>query len=163
MDNKKYFTRVINENEGIIYKVSSLYTNSREDRDDLYQEIIYQLWKSFPTFKEQSKISTWLYRVALNTAIYQLKKSKRSISAGFIDKEALSFIEEDHQPEEEQLKLFYAHIDHLGLMEKGIILLYLEGKNHEEIADIVGLTKTNVGTRISRIKDKLKTQINKTN
>ena len=119
MDDKKYFTRVINENEGIIYKVSSLYTNSREDRDDLYQEIIYQLWKSFPTFKEQSKISTWLYRVALNTAIYQLKKSKRSISAGFIDKEALSFIEEDHQPEEEQLKLFYAHIDHLGLMEKG--------------------------------------------
>ncbi|MCG2616958.1 sigma-70 family RNA polymerase sigma factor [Terrimonas sp. NA20] len=77
MDKKTHFTKVITQNEGLIIKVASLYTNSPQDREDLFQEIVFQLWKSFGSFNDQSKISTWMYRVAMNTAIYNLKSLKK--------------------------------------------------------------------------------------
>ncbi len=162
METKARFTEVIRENEGLIFKITALYTNSTQDRDDLYQEIVYQLWKSFSSFDERSKLSTWIYRVALNTAIYNLKQGRKRVSTSPIDIETLRFAEDVDKAEEEKIKLLFQHIQLLSLLEKGIILLYLEGKNHEEIAAIVGLSTTNVGTRISRIKEKLKTQIIKT-
>jgi RNA polymerase sigma factor (sigma-70 family) len=162
MDKKELFIKVIKENEGLIFKVTTLYTNSPEDRSDLSQEIIYQLWKSFGSFNEQSKLSTWMYRVALNTAIYHLKQNKRGIATTPIDIDALRFADEKDTEAEERIKMLYQHIQLLNLLEKGVILLYLEGKSHEEIAAIIGLSVTNVGTRISRIREKLKTQIVKT-
>ena len=161
MDTKEDFTRVIKENGGLIFKITTLYTNNIEDRNDLYQEIVYQLWKSFSSFREQSKISTWLYRVALNTSIYFLKKDKRKPYTVPIDMAAQKFTDEFDATETKQLKTLYEHIHQLSLLEKGIILLYLESKSHEEIAAITGLSKTNVGTKLSRIKEKLKSQINK--
>lgn len=159
MDKKNRFIKVIKENEGLIFKVATLYTNSLQDKEDLYQEIVFQLWKSFDTFKEQSKLSTWMYRVAMNTAIYNLKSIKRQISTISIDTETERFSEVVDKSEEERFRLLYENIQRLNLFERGIILLYLEGKNHQEIAEIIGIITSNVGTKISRIKQKLKSKI----
>lgn len=159
MDKKDQFTRVIKLNQGLIFKVAALYTNSLEDREDLYQEIVFQLWKSFGTFNEQSKLSTWMYRVAMNTAIYNLKSSKRKVNTIPIDFESERFADVLDKTEEERIKVLYENIQTLNLLEKGIILLYLEEKSHLEIASIIGITTSNVGTKIARIKEKLKSQI----
>lgn len=161
MDKKDRFTKVIKKNEGLIFKVAILYTRSLSDREDLYQEIVFQLWKSFDSFNEQSKLSTWMYRVALNTAIYNLKQSKRRIETTAIELETMQIADDFDKAEEERIKLLYEHVQMLNLLEKGIILLYLEGKSHEEIASIIGITTSNVGTKISRIREKLRSQITK--
>jgi RNA polymerase sigma-70 factor (ECF subfamily) len=159
MKKKERFTQAIKKNEALIYKVTLLYTNSLQDREDLYQEIVLQLWKSFDSFNEYSKLSTWMYRVALNTAIYHLKKSKRKVGTTSIEPIVERIADYKDNSEEERIKLLHDHVQKLNLLEKGIILLYLEGKNHEEIAEIIGITTSNVGTMISRIKKKLKSQI----
>ncbi|MGK0413571.1 MAG: RNA polymerase sigma factor (sigma-70 family) [Polaribacter sp.] len=161
MHTKREFIRVIKENEGIIYKVTRLYTNSTEDQKDLYQEIVYQLWKSKSSFKENSKISTWMYRVALNTAISNLKKEKRKGTRVSIDNFLLNQMDQVDTVMEERITLLYAHIKKLSIVEKGIILLHLEGKSYDEIATITGFTATNIGTRLARIKNKLTSQIKK--
>ncbi|WP_163518344.1 sigma-70 family RNA polymerase sigma factor [Gelidibacter japonicus] len=159
MDKKDRFTKVIKKNEGLIFKVATMYTNSPQDKEDLFQEIVFQLWKSFDTFNEQSKLSTWMYRVAMNTAIYNLKNSKKQLNTIPIHLETERFSEVLDKSEEERIKLLYESIQKLNLLERGIILLYLEGKSHQEIAKIIGITTSNVGTKISRIKEKLKSQI----
>ncbi|WP_113923194.1 RNA polymerase sigma factor [Cognataquiflexum aquatile] len=161
MDIKEHFTKVIKANEGLIYKITTLYTDEKQDRKDLYQEIVYQLWKSFGSFHEQSKVSTWMYRVALNTAIFHLKQSKKRPVTIPFELEMDRLTDESDKAEEDRIKLLYEHIQQLNLLEKGIILLFLEGKSHEEIAEIVGISISNVGTKISRIKEKLKSQIKK--
>lgn len=159
MDKKNRFIKVIKENEGLIFKVATLYTNSVQDKEDLHQEIVFQLWKSFDSFNEQSKLSTWMYRVAMNTAIYNLKSAKRQINTISIDTESERVSEVVDKSEEKRIRLLYESIQTLNLLERGIILLYLEGKNHQEIAEIIGITTSNVGTKILRIKGKLKSQI----
>ncbi len=157
---KEYeFTQIIKDHEGIIFKITTIYTNNQEDQKDLYQEIVYQLWKSFDNFRGDSKISTWMYRVGLNTAITKLKKEKRKINQIGIDQVIMKQIDQYDTEFEERLKILYLHINSLNELEKGLILLLLEGKKYEEIASITGLSPSNVGTRISRIKQKLKTQI----
>ncbi len=157
---KEYeFTRVIKDNEGVIFKITTIYTDNSEDQKDLYQEIVYQLWKAYDSFKGNSKISTWMYRVALNTAITRLKKEKRRGNRVGIDKIVMQQTDHHDAEFEERLKMLYAHIQGLNELEKGLMLLLLEGKKYEEIAIITGLSPSNVGTRISRVKHKLKTQI----
>lgn len=159
MDKKDRFISVIKKNEGLIYKVAALYTNSSQDREDLYQEIVFQFWKSFDSFKEQSQVSTWMYRVAMNTAIYNLKSNKKQVNTVPIELVTERSAEEFDRSEEEKIKLLYEYIQTLNLLERGIILLYLEGKSHQEIAEIIGITISNVGTKVSRIKEKLKSKI----
>ncbi|MGB5820965.1 MAG: sigma-70 family RNA polymerase sigma factor [Saonia sp.] len=159
MPNQEHFVQFINENEGILFKVSTLYTNSEVDAKDLRQEMIYQLWRSFDTFKGKSKRSTWMYRVALNTAMVQLKKKKRQVIGVEIDEEQLQKIDIKDTVEEEQIIKLYETIKQLNQLDRAIIMLYLEEKSHEEIAEIIGLSTTNVGTRIGRIKNKLKSLI----
>lgn len=159
MDKKELFTKTVKKNEGLIFKVAILYTNSLQDREDLVQEIVFQLWKSFDSFNEKSKLSTWMYRVAMNTAISNLKSSKKQVNTIPIDLETMRFADVPDKLEEERLQMLYEHIQQLNLLEKGIILLFLEGKSHQEIAEIIGITTSNVGTKISRIKEKLKAQI----
>ncbi|MFC2187388.1 RNA polymerase sigma factor [Peijinzhouia sedimentorum] len=159
MDKKERFIKVIKDNEGLIFKVATLYTNNLQDKEDLCQEIVFQLWKSFDSFNEMSKLSTWMYRVAMNTAIYNLKSSKKQVNTSPIDLTTLRFADVTDQLEEDRLKLLYEHIQMLNLFEKGIILLFLEGKSHQEIAEFIGISISNVGTKISRIKEKLKSQI----
>jgi len=153
------FVQVIKENEGIIYKVASVYARKREDQNDLYQEIILQLWKAYGSFRAESKISTWMYRIAMNTAITHTRKGKRKIQHVSLETAQLNFTEARNPGLEERLSLLYRHIETLSKLDKGLILLYLEERNYEEIAEITGLSSSNVGTRISRIKQKLKSQI----
>lgn len=162
MDKKKIFIAAIQENEGLIYKVATFYTNNKDDRDDVVQEIIYSLWKSFDSFKQNSSLSTWMYQVAMNVAVFHLKRSKKAVTTIPIDTDLLNSPESIADNAEEKLKILQEHIRDLNLLDKGIVMLYLENKSHEEIAQIIGISKTNVGTRLSRIKEKLKTKINKT-
>ena len=159
MQKEQEFVRIIKEHEGVIFKITSLYTDNRDDQKDLYQDVVYQLWKSFDSFRAESKISTWMYRIALNTALTRLKKSKRMGNSVSMDTVVLKHTENYNPEFEEKLKLLYAHIKQLNVLEKGLMLLLLEGKKYEEISEITGLSPSNVATRISRIKQKLKTQI----
>ncbi|HTO16332.1 MAG TPA: sigma-70 family RNA polymerase sigma factor [Edaphocola sp.] len=161
MDKKENFIAAIKENEGFIFKIASVYTNNREDKNDLIQEILYQLWKSFGTFHQKSSLSTWIYRVALNVALYQLKLSKKRVLTIPIDEQILNNHEIDNNENEEKWKVFKQQIDNLNLLDKGIVMLYLDNKSYDEIAEIIGISKSNVGTRLFRIKSKLKSHINK--
>ena len=153
------FTSAVRENEGFIFKIASVYTNSTEDRNDLIQEIIYQLWKSFDSFDNRSTLNTWMYRVALNVALYQLKLLKKRIPTVSLDEQFYNRPEQDY--DEGKMELFTKLIDGLSLLDKAIIMLYMDDKSHEEIAAITGISKTNVGTKLGRIKDKLKSRITK--
>ena len=156
MGKEEDFSLMIKDHEGIIFKITTLYTHNKQDQKDLYQDIVYQLWKSFDSFRMESKISTWMYRVAMNTAITHIKNEKRTGKSVSIEKVVLDEIETDDQALEDRIKKMYVHINRLSVLEKGLILLLLEGKKYDEIAEITGLSTTNVGTRISRIKNKLK-------
>jgi RNA polymerase sigma factor (sigma-70 family) len=161
MYTKEEFVRIIKENEGLIYKIARIYTSGREDEEDLYQEIIYQLWKSFPSFRNEAKISTWMYRIALNTSIAHLNKEKKRGYHIPINEQMLNMPDADDILKNERMESMYTQIKKLTPVEKGIILLHLEGNNYDEIANITGFTSTNIGTRLGRIKQKLITQINK--
>lgn len=161
MDNKTGFIELIKQNEGLIHKITRVYTDNNEDKQDLYQEIVYQAWKAFPSFRKESKSSTWMYRIALNTSITHLRKEKRKGTQIPIDEEHLNKTEPDETLQEERIEVLYAHIRKLDPIEKGIILLHLEGKHYDEIAAITGFTVTNVGTRLNRIRQKLTAQIKK--
>jgi RNA polymerase sigma factor (sigma-70 family) len=161
MNREEAFVKLIQEHQGLISKIVMIYTDSLQDRQDLYQEVVCQLWKGFDGFRGESKFSTWMYRVALNTAISQLKKRNRQPQT--LTADAIPGIAADQGDPglEERVRLLNAHIGELNVLEKGIILLYLEGKKYEEIAEITGLTATNIGTRLSRIKLKLTNSIQK--
>lgn len=159
MQKQKEFIKVIKENEGIIFKITLVYSSNEEDQKDLYQEIVYQLWKSFDSFRGDSKVSTWLYRIALNTSITYLKKEKRNGNRVSLNSVLLNKMDQIDTLMEERIKVLYAQIKKLNIIEKGVILLYLEGKTYEEIGVITGFTSSNVGTRLNRIKQKLKDQI----
>lgn len=159
MSKEKQFVQLIQDHQGLIFKVTTVYTNNREDQQDLYQDIVYQLWKSFNSFRNESKISTWMYRVALNTALTKLKKNTKKPKSISIEKVVLQQTGNYDPIYEEQLKLVYAQIQQLNVLEKALMLLLLEGKKYDEIADIIGITESNVGTKISRIKQKLKNNI----
>jgi len=158
MTQENKFVEVIQDNEGILYKMTRLYTNDKDDQKDLYQDIVYQLWKSFNTFKGDAKLSTWIYRIALNTSLLFLKNKKRKGYKTSLDD--LVLINENYDPVlEERLKILYAYIRELGEVDKGIVFLFLEGKKYEEISEITGMSTSNVGTRMARIKEKLNKQI----
>jgi RNA polymerase sigma-70 factor (ECF subfamily) len=159
MPKEKEFVRIIKQHEGVIFKITTMYTDNRDDQKDLYQDVVFQLWKSFDSFRAESKISTWMYRIALNTTLTRLKKSKRMKHSVSIDKVVLQETENYDPDFEDRLRLLYAHIKQLNVVEKGLMLLLLEGKKYEEIAEITGLSSSNVGTKISRIKQKLAKQI----
>ncbi|WP_111670296.1 RNA polymerase sigma factor [Algoriphagus litoralis] len=156
MNREDEFIHLIQQNQGLIYKITTIYTRDREEQKDLYQEIVYQTWKSFDQFQKASKPSTWLYRVGMNTAITNLNRSKKRVTAVPLDGMELDFADEMESGMEERLRSLYAEIRKLGLLDRGIVFLFLEGKSHDEIAEIVGISSSNVGTRLSRIKDKLR-------
>jgi RNA polymerase sigma factor (sigma-70 family) len=159
MDKKKEFIGIIQENEALIYKVAKVYAYNPAHQQDLYQEIVYQLWKSFPSFRQEARVSTWMYRVALNTSIAYLNKEKKRADRLPIDEALFNRTETGDLLQEERIGELYAVIRQLDTVEKGIILLYLEGKTYDEIAGITGFTATNIGTRLGRIKQKLIVQI----
>ena len=148
------FLSVIREYERVIYKVCYLYTTPNATLSDLYQEVVLNIWKAFPKFRRECKISTWIYRIALNTCISFIRKEKNIPEIVTLTQEADRSEEDDET--QAMLRQLYRMINRLGQLEKSIILLYLEEKSYEEIAEITGLTITNVATKLNRIKDKLK-------
>ncbi|MEM1340302.1 MAG: RNA polymerase sigma factor [Bacteroidota bacterium] len=154
------YIQLIRANEGLIYKVASMYTNSREDREDLSQEIAFQIWRSFETFKAQSSFSTWMYRIALNTAIQFLRKEKRKVKSSSLGNAMHEIISENRVPSNPKMERILLVAQTMKQLDKGILLLYLEGFNHKEIAEILGISTTNVGTRMQRIRERLKKKLN---
>lgn len=148
------FLDMVRAYERVIYKVCYLYTTPRATLNDLYQDVVLNLWKAFPKFRHECKMSTWVYRIALNTCISFIRKEKNIPEIVTLTQEADRSEEEDET--EAMLRQLYRMINRLGELDKSISLLYLEEKSYEEIAEITGLTVTNVATRLSRIKEKLR-------
>jgi len=150
------FIEMIKTHQGILYKVSNLYCDDEEDRKDLFQEIVLQLWKSFPNFRKDSECSTWMYRVALNTAISNFRRERKRPQRRSISENEFQIPDFTDFPEEsENLSLLKRAINQLTRIEKAIIMLYLEEKTYQEISEIIGITRANVGVRLNRIKLKL--------
>ncbi|MFV0589161.1 RNA polymerase sigma factor [Bacteroides reticulotermitis] len=157
-DIKEQFMDMLEQHIGIILKISGAYAYTQEDRKDLMQDIILELWKSLKRYNGSCKMSTWIYRISLNISMnYKRKQNNTFVIASlndFKEKEIASWI--DKQNDLSELEILYSCINELSEINKAIILLYLDGNSHEEISDITGITKTNVGTRISRIKSELR-------
>ncbi|MBU2973546.1 MULTISPECIES: RNA polymerase sigma factor [Zobellia] len=155
------FVTELENNQNIVHKVCTLYTNDRDSHNDLFQEITIQLWKAYPKFRGESKFSTWMYRVALNTAITLYRKSKRRIQTQ--DYESVIFkikADEYDATQEEQLKLMYKAVKQLGDIDKALVFLYLEDKDYREISETLGITEVNARVKMNRIKTKLRTVLN---
>ena len=155
------FVTELQNNQNIVHKVCTLYTNDRDSHNDLFQEITIQLWKAYPKFRGDAKFSTWMYRVALNTAITLYRKHKRRIDTA--DYESIIFkikADEYDETEEGQLKLMYKAVKQLGDIDKALVFLFLEDKNYTEISETLGITEVNARVKMNRIKTKLRTILN---
>ncbi len=156
------FSKRIEESQGIIHKVCRMYCDNEEHRKDLFQEILIQLWKSYPSFKGDSKFSTWMYRVAINVSIQDLRKTKKKQQLFFQTNQFKdASVEQKSEAIDEKLKLMHMAISGLNKVEKAIVMLHLEEKSNEEIADIVGITQNYVRVKMNRIKTKLSKTIKK--
>jgi RNA polymerase sigma-70 factor (ECF subfamily) len=162
MDNPKLqteFLDLIENNKKLIYKVSHMYCDNTIDKKDIFQDIIFNLWMAYPEFQNKSKVSTWIYRVSLNTAITWFRDySKQSKRIKYTDLIPHLSNETDNTIDELYAQL-YSAINSLGKIDKAIILLLLDECSYEEIAEIIGISKTNVATKISRIKMKLRSHL----
>jgi len=158
---EKEFINIISANQPIILKVCRMYCADKDDREDLFQEIVLQLWRSYPSFKGEAKVSTWMYRIGLNTAITSLRRSSR--------KPLTQPLSVDHQnlkdPAAHRIDMEYGTelqtaINLLNKFDKALVMLYLDEKSYKEIAEIMAITESNVGVKINRIKKKLQEIIN---
>ena len=156
-DTEKQFEKHIREHELLLHKVCRIYAYTDADRQDLFQEIVIQLWKAYPKFKGEAKFSTWLYRVAINTAITGLRKRKDFITSFepaslpiHVPDEGINYVAE------EQLALLHKAISQLNDVEKAIIMLYMEDRSYEEMEEIIGISQGALRVKMSRIKDKIR-------
>ncbi len=155
------FVKLLEAHQSIAHKVCRLYTNNYDAHNDLFQEITIQLWRAYPKFRGDSKFSTWMYRIALNTAITLYRKSKRTISTQDFTTVEFKIKTEDYDDtEEQQLNTLYKAIHKLNDIEKALIFLYLEDKDYKEISDTLGISEVNARVKMNRIKTKLKTILN---
>ncbi|TKG97449.1 sigma-70 family RNA polymerase sigma factor [Puteibacter caeruleilacunae] len=149
---EKEFTELLYQNQGIVHKICSLYFNNRVDKEDYKQELIIQLWKAFPSFNKQSKFSTWMYRVCLNASIDILRKEKSQPKFVKIDKHSIEATAESNPDKNQNKEKLYQVINGLSEIDKAIITLYLDEFSYKEIAGIVGISESNTGVKINRIK-----------
>jgi RNA polymerase sigma-70 factor, ECF subfamily len=140
----------------MLYKICNLYAFTMHDRQDLFQEIIIQLWKSFPSFRHEAKFSTWLYRIALNTALAGLRKKKNVVSN--VEPENLPVLQDFqyNNETEERIRQLHDAIKLLSELEKAIVMLYLEDRSYDEMEDILGINQNNLRVKMNRIKEKLR-------
>lgn len=157
MTDQNEFIRLIQQHTGMMHKVCNVYCHNESDRQDLFQEIVIQLWKSFPRFRGEAKFSTWLYRIALNTAISDLRRQKKNIAT--TDPGKLPAEVEDisyYHQREERLQQLHLAISQLTEIEKAVIMLYLEDKSYDEMEEILGIPQNNLRVKVNRIKEKLR-------
>jgi RNA polymerase sigma factor (sigma-70 family) len=156
---KEQFVSLMKEHRNLIFKICHSYCANAENRKDLQQEIFIQLWKSFKKFDGRVKFSTWIYKVALNTAIFYYRKDSKHNNSKTVSLDAELITLTSHEPEaDENIILLYKFIGQLNDLDKALILLYLDDNKQKDIAEILGLSETNVATKISRIKKNLKEQ-----
>ncbi|NQY37563.1 MAG: sigma-70 family RNA polymerase sigma factor [Alteromonadaceae bacterium] len=157
---KKLFAKSMEQHKGIVYKIVNSYCQNQDDRQDLAQEILTTMWLAYDNYNNEYKFSTWMYRIALNVAIsYYRKDSKREDKASMSEESIIHIADICDQDERsEEINQLYQFIGQLDKLSKAIMLLYLESESYESIAGSLGITKTNVATRIGRIKETLKNQ-----
>ena len=154
------FVSLLEENQNIVHKICRLYTQSEAEHKDLFQEISIQLWRSFDRFEGKSKFSTWMYRVGLNTAITLYRKNKKKLDTNPLNDE-ISWIQLDQYDPlvDEQLNWLYQTIEEFSEIDKALVLLYLEDKRYDEIAQTLGISAVNARVKMNRIKQRLKKMI----
>ncbi|MEY3593801.1 RNA polymerase sigma factor [Daejeonella sp.] len=158
-EQKQHFQNIIEQHKGILHKVARAYCPNEDDRQDLIQEMMIQVWLSIHRYNNQFKISTWFYRISLNVAIsFYRKNTTRANKYTELTEQLIETPVEDKSENERQLYLLDQFISELKEIDKALMILYLEDKSHTEIAEILGISVSNVGTKIGRIKDKLKTR-----
>ena len=160
-DLEHQFVTNLERDQNIVHKICRIYTNDQASHNDLFQEITIQLWKAYPKFRGDAKFSTWMYRVALNTAITLYRKKKRGIQTQ--DYDSLQFrikVEEYDDKTEQQLSLMYNAVKELNDIDKALIFLYLEDKNYKEISETMGISEVNARVKMNRVKTKLKNILN---
>lgn len=158
-EQQQFFHEIIEQHKGILFKVARVYCPTEDDRQDLIQEMMIQIWQSVHTYKDQFKLSTWLYRICLNVAIsFYRKNTTRANRFTVLNEQMTEIPTEDKAETEQQLNLLTQFISELKEIDKALMILYLEDKSHAEIAEILGVSASNVGTKVGRIKDKLKTR-----
>ncbi len=155
-DQEKTFVELINEHQGLIHKVCILYETDREVRNDLFQEIVLQLWKSFHTFRGEAKITTWMYRIALNTAISGIRKQKRGLKTQELEERHFNISDQISDENLENLQKLQRCIRQLSEVDRAMIMMALDEVSYEEIAETIGITQNNVRVRMSRIREKLR-------
>ena len=162
-DKSELFLSVINANKGIIYKVANSYCKNSENRNDLVQEIIIHLWKSFENYNDKYEHSTWMYRISLNVAISFYRKAKKEIATPLTEN-IIELASEDEPGElEDNVRLLYQVIGEMDELNKALMHLYLDNKTHKEMAEVLGISETNVATKIGRIKEKLRNKFSLAN
>jgi RNA polymerase sigma factor (sigma-70 family) len=158
------FVQLLEEHKRILYKIASTYCTDTEDRRDIVQEIVIQLWRSFPQYDDQFKFSTWMYRIGMNVAISflrsEIRRSQKTVTLEHV--EIIDFAAADRVMGEmgDDIHLLQRLVSQLDEMSRGLVVLYLEGYSHVEIAEILGISVTNVGTRISRIRNRFREVLN---
>lgn len=155
-EREQEFLAKIEKHKGILYKISKMYVDNADDQQDMFQEILCQLWKAYANFRGESQFSTWMYRVAINTAIVFFKKEKRKIDKDSIGHENFQDQDEGADVSENQLAHFYRAVQKLGKIDKAIIFYQLEGYSHREIGESLGISEGNARVKLNRAKEKLK-------
>lgn len=158
---KAAFLALIQANKRLIYKICNSYCRNPFDREDLAQEIIYQLWKSGDSFSGGVAFTTWMYRIALNTAITYYRKDQRAGRQVELTEQVITMqgpVNDADAEVDEQVKRLQEMINEFNELDRALVLLYLEGKAYREIAEIMGITESNVGTKLARIKERLRVQ-----
>ena len=156
IEEEKKFISLINEHQGLIHKVCIMYQNDPEVRNDLFQEIVLQLWKSFSSFRGEAKITTWMYRIALNTAISGFRKQTRNVKTEDLKELHMNISDAWADDREEDIQRLHSAIRQLSEIERAMIMMALEEVPYEEIAETIGITQNNVRVRMNRIREKLK-------
>lgn len=159
MVNEKEFIELLNRHQNIIHKICNMYMDDAADRQDLFQEITLQAWKSLPHFRAEAAFSTWLYRVALNTAITFYRKGKKQLVTRPADE--FPEVTEKHNPVEEQVQAMYHAISGLSPVDKALVMLYLEDYSYKQIGAVLGMTANNVAVKMNRIKTRLRQETGK--
>ena len=148
------FSRMVREHKSTIYTVCYMFSNDEDEVSDLFQETLINLWKGFESFRHESKLSTWIYRVAMNTCISADRKKRKLGTKVPLSMNINLYNDEDH--ETKQVRQLHERIQRLDLVDRALVMMWLEGMNYEEIADVVGISVKNVGVKLVRIKEKLK-------
>ena len=154
MKQEEYFTQLVRENKSTIYTVCYMFSKDEDEVNDLFQETLINMWKGIDSFREESKISTWIYRVALNTCLLQERKKKKEVKKVPLNMNVNFF--EDNDPNSTQVRILHQRIGKLGLVDRALVMMWLEGMSYDEIGAVMGITPQNVGVQLFRIKEKLK-------